>query len=55
MKVQFEDNSYVEIRRSETPGKIIITVAAKDKDNPRKRTINAVEISEEEYKNLVNI
>lgn len=54
MKIQFEDKSYVECRKSDHPGKIILTISAKDHDNPLKKIINAVEITAEEFKTLIS-
>lgn len=54
MKIEFDDKSYIECRKSENPDKIIITVSAKDKDNLRKRIINAVEISKEDFTKLIS-
>lgn len=55
MKIQFEDKSYVEVKRSNEPGKILIIVSAKDQQNSLKRVTNAVEITEEQFKQLINL
>jgi len=54
MKIEFNDKSYIECRRSDNPGKIVITISAKDYDNPLKRIVNTVEISNEDFKKLVS-
>ena len=53
MKIQFEDKSYVEIKRS-ADGKYLVIVSAKDAENPLKNVTNAVEITEKEFKYLVS-
>jgi hypothetical protein len=53
MKIIFEDKSYVECRKSDKEDHILIIVSAKDQENPRKKTINAVEITTEEFKKLI--
>jgi nitrate reductase NapAB chaperone NapD len=54
MKITFDDKSYVECRKSEHPGKIIIVISAKDHDNQLKKITNAVEITIEEFKKLIS-
>ena len=54
MKLSFDDKSYVEIKKSINPGKLIIIISAKDQNNSLKKITNAVEISEEEFKNLIS-
>lgn len=54
MKITFEDKSYVECCKSDNPGKIIITVSAKDHSDPLKKITNAVEITAEEFKKLIS-
>jgi hypothetical protein len=54
MKILFEDKSYIEIRRSDEPGKILVVVSAKDNQNPLKRITNTAEITEDEFNKLVN-
>jgi nitrate reductase NapAB chaperone NapD len=53
MKIQFEDKSYIECKKSENPGKIIIIISAQDHDNPLKKITNAVELTAEEFKSLI--
>ena len=54
MKIQFEDKSFIECRKSDTPGKIIIIISAKDQTNSLKKITNAVEISTEEFAKLIS-
>lgn len=55
MKVQFQDKSYVEIIKSNTPGKIMITIVARDHDKPLATIVNSVEITEEQFQNLIKL
>lgn len=54
MKITFDDKSYIECRKSDNPGKIIVIISAKDHDNPLKKITNAVEISTAEFKQLIS-
>ena len=54
MKITFEDTSYIECKKSDTPGKILIIIQAKDAANPLKRISNAIEMSVEEFKQLIS-
>lgn len=54
MKIQFEDKSYIECRKSDTPGKIIVMISAKDHQNPLMKITNAVELTVEEFKRLIS-
>lgn len=54
MKITFDDKSYIECRKSDNPGKIIVIISAKDHDNPLKKITNAVEITIAEFKQLVS-
>ncbi len=55
MKILFENQSYIEVAKSHTPGKIIITIAAKNNEKPLETIANSVELSEEQFNNLVKI
>lgn len=55
MKIEFEDKSYVEITRSPNPGKIFITIVARDHDKPLATIANSVEITEEQFKQLIQL
>jgi len=54
MKIEFEDKSYIECKKSDQPGKIMIVISAKDYENPLKKITNAVEITAEEFKKLIS-
>lgn len=54
MKITFEDKSYIECVKSDNPGKVIITISAKDHHDPLKKITNAVEITTEEFKQLIS-
>lgn len=54
MKITFADKSYVECRKSDSPGKIIVAISAKDHENPLKKITNAVELTAEEFKKLIS-
>ena len=55
MKIVFEDKSFVECKKSDNPGKVLITVSASDHINKNKRITNAVEITVEEFKKLIDV
>ena len=52
MRITFEDKSYIEAKKSDNPGKAVIIISAKDHENPLKKITNAVEITNEELKQL---
>ena len=52
MKIQFDDKSYIECKKNEA-GNIVILIQAKDQSNPLKKITNAVELTAEQFKNLV--
>ena len=54
MKIVFDDKSYVTCYMSDEPGKVIITISAKDRTDPLKKITNAVEITTEEFKKLIS-
>ncbi len=54
MKITFEDKSYIEVRKSENPGKVIVIISAKDHDNTLKKITNAVEITTSEFSQLIS-
>lgn len=54
MKQVFEDKSFIEVAKSDTPGKIVITIGAKDRTDPLKKITNAVEITVDEFKKLIS-
>ena len=52
MKIQFEDKSFIECKKD--GDKIIIIIQAKDYNNPLKKINNCVELSEEQFKELIS-
>jgi hypothetical protein len=54
MKIQFDDKSYIEVRRSDNPGKVIVTISARDHNDSMKKITNAVEITTAEFKQLIS-
>lgn len=52
MKITFDDKSHVECRKSED--KIVIIISARDQDNPRKKITNAVELTADEFQQLIS-
>lgn len=54
MKITFDDKSYVEIRKSDNPGKVVIVISAKDHENSLKKITNAVEIDQSQFKLLIS-
>ena len=54
MKIEFEDNSSVECKKSDNPGKVLIVIKAKDQANPLKKIINSVEMTTDEFKKLIS-
>jgi nitrate reductase NapAB chaperone NapD len=54
MKITFDDKSYVECYKSNSPGKIVVVISAKDGTDPLKKITNAVELTAEEFKKLIS-
>lgn len=54
MRIDFEDRSYIECKKSDNPGKIVLAISAKDHENPLKKITNAVELTVEEFKKLIS-
>lgn len=54
MKIFFDDKSFIECRKSDNPGKILVVIQAKDQENPLKKTTNTVELTPEEFKLLIS-
>lgn len=50
-KIVFDDKSYIQAKKNDNE-KIIIVISAKDQSN--KKITNAVEISEEQFKELIS-
>lgn len=54
MRKQFSDGGYIEFNNSLVPGHIIISIGAKDPENPNKQIINSADITEEDFKQLLD-
>ncbi len=52
MKITFDDKSYIDVQKSSEPGKVLITIMAKDQFNDLKNIANSVEITVEEFEKL---
>lgn len=52
MKITFEDKSYVEVRKSDEAGKVLVIIGARDVNNPLKNIVNCVELTKEEFEKL---
>jgi hypothetical protein len=55
MKIQFTDHSYIEVSKSPSPNKIIITIVAKNKDKPLETIANSVELTMDQFQRLIQI
>lgn len=53
MKINFEDKSYLEIKNSEKDGHVTIIIQAKDFENPLKKITNIVEITKEQFDEII--
>jgi tRNA threonylcarbamoyladenosine modification (KEOPS) complex Pcc1 subunit len=51
MKKEFDDKSYIEIKKQDN--KILIVISAKDFKNPLTNIANCVELDIEEFKQLI--
>jgi len=54
MKIEFEDKSYLEIINSINPGKILITVVAKNAQDHSSLIVNSVEITKDQLNSLID-
>lgn len=52
MKITFDDKSHIECYK--VGDKIVISVSARDQDNPRKKITNACELTADEFKQLIS-
>jgi hypothetical protein len=52
MKVKFEDSSFIEIKKADD--KIVIIIQARDSINSLKKICNAVELTKEEFQQLIS-
>ena len=55
MKITFEDKSFAEIKRSITNDKIILTIGALDGQSKRVSIINSVELTQEQFDDLIKL
>lgn len=53
-KLVFEDKSYIEISKSNSPGMIFVTIAAKSAEDTKTLIINSVELSVEDFLKLAS-
>jgi len=53
MRIEFDDGGWIEIVRAKTPGKVIVTVAAKDDKNSLTKHINSAEVTNVEFAQLI--
>ena len=53
-KITFDDNSFIEIKKSNEPGKVLIIIQARDHLNNLKKITNCIEITDEQFKELVS-
>ena len=54
MKIVFDDKSYIEIKKSKEAGKKLIIVQSRDAANPLKQITNSVEITDEQFSQLIS-
>lgn len=52
MRKSFEDGSFIEFKIG-SPGNVALIIVSRDKDNPLKLIANSVEISLQDFSNLV--
>lgn len=55
MKIQFPDHSYIEILKSKSPNKVMITIVAKDSNKPLETIANSVELTIEQFNELIKL
>ena len=55
MKINFEDSSYIEVTKSPSPGKVMITIMAKSEQDSLKTIANSVELDMEEFNKLIQL
>lgn len=54
MKIKFKDGSYIECVKSHNSDKILFCISAKDYDNTLKRVNNTIELTIDEFKQLIS-
>jgi hypothetical protein len=55
MKIEFADHSYIQISKDHNSNKIFITIVAKDNEKPLVTIAQSVELTVEQFNNLINI
>jgi hypothetical protein len=55
MKVEFEDASYIEVVRSQAPGKVMITILAKSQADALATVANSVELDIDQFNKLIQL
>jgi len=53
VKIKFDDNSYLEVKRSDKEDKIILIISARDYDNFKRKITNSVEISNDQFNEIL--
>ena len=53
MKIEFEDNSFIELQLS-GPGKVMVVLGAKDANNSLNIIVNSAEITLQQLAQLIN-
>ena len=54
MRIDFPDKSYLECKKSEDGKMVIITISARDRTDSLKKVNNFVEITIEEFRQLIS-
>jgi len=54
MKIEFEDKSYIEFKKTNESDKITVVIQAKDFENPLKKITNTVELTKNQVKQLIS-
>jgi hypothetical protein len=55
MRIQFSDHSYIEVSKSSSPNKIMITIVAKNNNKPLEIIANSVELTTDQFHQLIQI
>ena len=55
MKIIFDNKSYIEIAKSVSSDKIVISIVATDPSKPLATIANSVELTEEQFKQLISL
>lgn len=54
-KIIFEDKSYIEVIKSPNPGKILVSIVARDHEKKLAIIANSVELTEAQFASLVKL